>query len=138
MEQSEIQSRIADLERQIAALPAGSITKKTVNGRQYLYHRWTEDKKRREKFIPLEEVDAFRTRIEQRKALEKELKDLRGQLPRTGAKVHAYTADYATNVRTGRELRAFAAPIRGFKKRACFRQLRDYLYGGPQDKVLFL
>lgn len=138
MEQSEIQSRIADLERQIAALPAGSITKKTVNGRQYLYHRWTEDKKRREKFIPLEEVDAFRTRIEQRKALEKELKDLRGQLPRTGAKVHAYTADYATNVRTGRELRAFAAPIRGFKKRACFRQLRDYLYGGPQDKVLVL
>ena len=52
MELSEMQARAAELERLIADLPAGSITKKTVNGKEYFYHRWTEDKKRREKYIP--------------------------------------------------------------------------------------
>ena len=55
MELSEIQARTSELERQISNLPAGSITKKTVNGKDYFYHRWTEDKKRREKYIPAEE-----------------------------------------------------------------------------------
>ncbi len=54
MEQFEIQARAAELERQIANLPAGSITKKKiVNGKAYFYHRWTENKKRREKYIPM-------------------------------------------------------------------------------------
>ena len=52
MELSEIQAHVAELEQQIAELPAGSVTKKTINGNVYFYHRWTEDKKRREKYIP--------------------------------------------------------------------------------------
>ena len=67
MEPSELQNRMAELKRQIELLPAGSITKKTVNGRVYFYHRWTEEKKRREKYLPAEEVDSFREKIERRK-----------------------------------------------------------------------
>ena len=37
MEQFEIQARAAELEQQIAKLPAGSITKKIVNGKAYFY-----------------------------------------------------------------------------------------------------
>lgn len=59
MELSEMQARAAELERLIADLPAGSITKKTVNGKEYFYHRWTEDKKRREKYIPADELEDF-------------------------------------------------------------------------------
>ena len=80
MELFELQAKIADLEQQIAELPAGFVTKKTINGNVYFYHRWTEDKKRREKYIPAEEVDSFRRQIECRKALEKELKVLQKQL----------------------------------------------------------
>ena len=76
MELSEIQAHVAELEQQIAELPAGSVTKKAINGNVYFYHRWTENKKRREKYIPAEEVDSFRKQIERRKALEKELKQL--------------------------------------------------------------
>ena len=72
MEVSEMQARAVELERQISSLPAGSITKKTVKGKEYFYHRWTEDKKRREKYIPAEELEDFRAKIEQRKALEQE------------------------------------------------------------------
>ena len=32
MDLSEMQTRVAELEQQISALPAGSVTKKTVNG----------------------------------------------------------------------------------------------------------
>lgn len=82
MDLSEIQTRAAELERLISFLPAGSITKKTVNGKEYFYHRWTENKKRREKYIPADELENFRTQIERRKALEQELKALKRNCPR--------------------------------------------------------
>ena len=135
MELSEMQARAAELEQLIADLPAGSITKKTVNGKEYFYHRWTEDKKRREKYIPADELEDFRAQIEQRKALERELKALKKQLPK-GKSVD--TSAFTTNVRTGEALRSFASPVRAYRKRECFRQLHDYIYGGQQDKVFIL
>ena len=137
MELDKTLTRIAKLEHQIAELPAGSVTKKTVNGKDYYYHRWTEEKKRREKYIPAEELDWFRKQIEQRKALEKELKTLKKQLP--NAAVPAASAQvFATTVRAGAALRAFSAPIRNYKKRACFQQLHNYIYGSVQDRVFIL
>lgn len=82
MELSEMQARAAELEQQISALPAGSITKKTVRGTDYFYHRWTENKKRREKYIPADELENFRAQIQLRKELEQELKALEKQLPK--------------------------------------------------------
>lgn len=128
--------RIEELERQIAQLPAGSVTKKTVNGREYFYHRWTENKKRREKYIPLQEVDAFRAQIDRRKALEQELKQLKKQL--LLAKKPPEPPAFATYIRAGAELRAFSANVRKYRKRECFAQLHDFIYGEPQDKVLIL
>ena len=137
MEQDKTMTRIAELEHQIAELPAGAVTKKTVNGKEYYYHRWTEEKKRREKYIPAEELDWFRKQIEQRKALEKELKTLKKQLP--NAAVPAASAQvFATTVRTGAALCAFSAPVRNYKKRECFQQLHDYIYGAMQDRVFIL
>ena len=137
MELDKTLTRIAELEHQIAELPAGSVTKKTVNGKEYYYHRWTEEKKRREKYIPAEELDWFRKQIEQRKALEKELKTLKKQLPNAAVPV-ASARVFATTVRTGAALRAFSAPVRNYKKRECFQQLHDYIYGAMQDRVFIL
>ena len=126
MELSEIQAHVAELEQQIAELPAGSVTKKAINGNVYFYHRWTENKKRREKYIPAEEVDSFRKQIERRKALEKELKVLQKQLPKKSVSaVSAHT--FATNIRTGEALRTFSASVRKYRKHECFRQLHDYI-----------
>lgn len=69
MTQSEIELRIKALEQQVAALLPGSVATKTVNGREYFYHRWTENKKRREKYIPMNQVEAIRSQVEQRKVL---------------------------------------------------------------------
>ena len=94
MELSEMQARVAELEQQIFALPTGSITKKTVNGKEYFYHRWTENKKRREKYIPVDERVDFRAQIERRKELEQELKALKKQLPKAKTKNYGYLCVY--------------------------------------------
>ena len=46
MERQELLIRIDELEKQILELPAGSIAKKKVRGKDYYYHRWFEGKKR--------------------------------------------------------------------------------------------
>lgn len=135
MELSEIQNRVAELEQQISNLPAGSITKKTVNGKEYFYHRWTEDKKRKEKYIPVDELENFYAQIEQRKKLDQDLKALKKQLPKTRS---MDASMFITNVRTGETLRSFAKSVRGYRRRECFQQLYDYVYGDPQDKVFIL
>ena len=143
MELSDIQARAAELERQISDLPAGSVTRKTINGREYFYHRWTQDKKRREKYIPADKVENLRAGIEQRKNLERELKELRRQMPRsqyalTAEARTAVSSPFLTNIRTGEELRAFSASVRRYRRRGCFDRLHDFVYGEPQDKVFIL
>ena len=135
MELFELQAKIADLEQQIAELPAGFVTKKTINGNVYFYHRWTENKKRREKYISADELENFRAQIERRKELEHELKALKNQLPKAKS---ASPSAFTTNVRTGEALRSFAASVCGYRRRECFRQLHDFVYGEPQDKVFIL
>ena len=137
MADQSIQERIAALDEQIALLPKGSVGQKTINGKEYFYLRWTENKKRKEKYVPADEIEALKSDIEKRKALEKELKGLRKQAP-AGAAPKPAAHTFLTNVRTGSTLRSFAAPVRGFKKRDCFRALHEYLYGPQQDKVFIL
>ena len=135
MELFELQAKIADLEQQIAELPAGFVTKKTINGNVYFYHRWTENKKRREKYISADELENFRAQIERRKELEHELKALKKQLPKAKS---ASPSAFTTNVRTGEALRSFAASVCGYRRRECFQQLHNFVYGEPQDKVFIL
>lgn len=135
MEQRELQVHMNELAQKIAMLPPGSIVKKTVTGREYYYHRWTENKKRHEKYIPAEALDSFRAQIEQRKELEQELKALKKMLPKA-APIHIAT--FTTNVRIGTALRTFSASVKRYKKRECFQQLHNFLYGEAQDKVFIL
>lgn len=135
MEQSELQVHMNELAQKIAMLPPGSIVKKTVTGREYYYHRWTENKKRHEKYIPAEALDSFRAQIEQRKELEQELKALKKMLPKAAP---THVAAFTTNVRIGAALRTFSASVKRYKKRECFQQLHNFLYGEAQDKVFIL
>ena len=126
---------MAELEQQIDNLPAGSITKKIIKGKEYFYHRWTENRKRREKYIPADQLENFRAQIAQRKELEQKLKTLKKHLPKAKS---AEISTFSTNIRTGEALRYFALPVRNFRKRECFQQLHNFVYGQMQDKVFIL
>lgn len=106
-----------------------------VRGKAYFYHRWTEAGKRHEKYVSAGDVPALQAQIKQRKTLEKQLRDLQKQLPKLPS---AASREWAATIRIGEELRSFSAGVRQYRKRECFQQLHDYIYGPVQDKVLIL
>ncbi len=138
MDELEIRARIEELLREIAALPPGSLAKKVIRGKEYYYHRITQNKKRTETYVPAEQVDALRGQIEQRKVLEAELKQLKRRLPAEPAPRKEASQNFATFVRTGAQLKSLAAPVQQFKKRECYAALQSYVFGPHQDKVFIL
>ncbi len=139
MDQSEIIMRMEEIQREIAALPPGSITVKTIKGKEYFYHRITQNKKRSEHFIDLNRVDELRKQIEKRKTLESELKELKRSLPAENTKKdEALNHTFTTYVRIGTQLKRMAETVKRFKKRECYAVLRNFIFGGHQDKVFIL
>lgn len=139
MEQYDLIERINELEREIAALPPGSIAVKKINGKDYYYHRITRNKKRTETYVDFDKVDELREQIEKRKALEAELKELKRLAP-SDQPVNRSKEDYefATYVRIGEQLKSLAAPVRKYIKRECYSALHDFVFGEQQDKVFIL
>lgn len=138
MRNEEIFLRIEELEKEISRLPMGSVSTKKVNGNVYYYHRWYENKKRKEKYMSADEVSSVREQIERRKTLEAELKELRKNAPKRKLTVPKVEYDFVTNVRVGDSLRNFSNAVRKYKKRNCYRDLHDFIYGEPLDKVFIL
>ena len=137
MEQNEILKRIDEFEREIALLPSGSIAVKRINDKEYYYHRINENGKRRETYVDFDKVDELRSQIEKRKALAKELKELKRQLPKM-PKIKTELPTFSTYVRVGEQLDGMAATVAKYKKRACYEAIHDYVFGEQQDKVFIL
>lgn len=133
---NDILIQIAELEAQIADLPIGSIGQKQVRGKIYYYHRFREDGKRKEQYIPECDVVALREQIDQRKALERKLKDLKKLAPKK--KIVAKAHDFITDVRIGDALRLYSNVVRKYKKRSHYQQLHNYVYGNTFDRVFIL
>ncbi len=141
MKEDSLYDQIAELEREIALLPEGSIAKKKVRGKEYYYHRIQQGGRRIENYLPFEELEQLREKIEKRKALEKKRKDLLALLPQKTEKKTSpkqKTLPFKTIVRVGKQLEAQIAVTRSYRKRECIRILRDYVMGPLQDKVLII
>lgn len=140
MGQDELLNKIAELEREIAILPEGSITKKRINGKEYYYHRITQNGKRSEKYISFEEIPELSAQIEKRKALEKELKKLKAfVVPEKELETEKEEQlAFKTTVRVGKWLKSQIALTRKYRKRECIKELREYVFGAPQDKVFII
>lgn len=137
MEQTELLKRMDELEREIALLPRGSIAVKKIKDKEYFYHRINENGKRRETYVDFNKVDELRAQIEKRKALEKEIKELKCQLPKT-TKPKKAELPFLTYVRVSEQLDSMAATVAKYKKRDCYSSLHDYVFGEQQDKVFIL
>lgn len=138
MSQEELMNAIAEIEREIAILPEGSITKKKIRDKEYYYHRITRNGKRVEKYIDFKDVAELKDRIDRRKKLEKDLKELKKQIIPEKATTKEEHLEFKTTVRTGSRLRAQIAVTKKYKKRECIRELRDYVFGSQTDKVFVI
>ena len=139
MDKDDLMMQIADLEREIARLPEGTVTRKRIKDKDYFYHRVTRNGKRTETYISFESVEDLKDKIERRKNLEKRLKELRSEYASAErAEGVIQKAGYKTIVRYGRNLEAQIASVKKYKKRECFSILRDYIFGDCNDKVLIV
>lgn len=138
MSQEELMNAIAEIEREIAILPEGSITKKKIRDKEYYYHRIARNGKRVEKYIDFKDVAELKDRIDRRKKLEKDLKELKKQMIPEKATTKEEHLEFKTTVRTGSRLRAQIDVTKKYKKRECIRELRDYVFGSQTDKVFVI
>ena len=114
---TDIMQRIIDIEREIATLPSGSVSKKTIKDKVYYYHRAKRDGKVKETYVSFDEVDELKAQIEKRRTLEKELKELkRLDVPSPKKSV---SHDFNTYIRIGEQLKKYASPVKKYKKREC-------------------
>ena len=134
MEENNTFERIGELEREIAALPQGAVGTKRVRGKEYFYHRYMNCGKRIEDYVDSDSVPALRKQIEKRRELEKELNDLRKELPEEKKLRHRFNCD----IFTGQILQKWADGASGYRRRECYSSLHDYIYGERSDRVCIL
>ena len=70
--------RMKQIEKELAGLPIGYISKKTINGKERFYLQWMENGKLKSKYIKAAEYDEVLRQVEKRKNLQAELKELKG------------------------------------------------------------
>lgn len=77
MENGELLNRISELTDKIAQLPKGYISRKTIGGKVYYYHQWSENGQKQSRYLHDNEIEALTIQIDERKALQAQLRSLR-------------------------------------------------------------
>ncbi len=80
MASNDILEQIDALDEQISLLPKGYISKKTVGGKVYFYHQWSENGVKQSRYLKDDEIKPLSDRIETRKRLQEELRALKTKL----------------------------------------------------------
>lgn len=129
--------RIRYIKEWISQLPQGNITYKKINNKRYPYYQWTENGKQRGRRVKDEELQELTEKINQRKELQKKLKEAKATVTTEESAVFEEDFFFST-VKRGQELLSFVEPVRSLKKRECFSKLHDYVYGDSTDRVFIL
>ena len=124
---------IEELEKKMEALPRGTIVTKNIDGKPYFYQQYKENKKTVSNFLTNDEAEKMRPLIEERRQLQKKLREMKKNLP-ASAKPDDNTS-FIMNAITGAGLLEMAETAKDFKKRDCYEKISSYLYGKPVDKV---
>ena len=128
-------TKIRYMKEWIEQLPKGNITYKSIRGKKYAYLQWTENGKQRSRRVQDDELQELTEKIAQRKVLEKKLKDA----PEAAIMPAVMEEEFFfSEVKTGQELLDYVEPIRLYRKRECYSDLRDYVYGNSTDRVFIL
>lgn len=119
------------IEEQIATLPVGYISKKNINGKIRYYLQWKESGKMKSQYLREGEVEKMRAKIEERRQLQKRLKELKKKFP----VLEEHGQKFETKVRTGSELEGMAASVKGLEKREIYYRIPQYLYGNVRTRI---
>ena len=95
MDNREQLRRITELTEQIAGLPKGYLSKKTIGGKVYYYHQWSENGVKQSRYLHDSEIAPLADKIEKRKELQAQLRMLKSQKSRRNEACLLYTSDAA-------------------------------------------
>ena len=140
MNNQEIQNELLQVQKEIAELPAGYISKKNINGKTRYYLQWTENGKKKSKYVDDTIVDDLRAKIERRRELQKREKELTFMLPKP-QKIEKHEEEkhvFKTDVMLGENLNSYVQTVANYKKRSLYKNICDYVYGDVRDKVFIL
>lgn len=124
--------RITDLEREIALLPVGYISRKQIRGKTRYYLQWSENGKSKSKYIPESDIEELEKQICRRKALQTELRKLKKERTIDSS---VEKPVFSLNVTLGEQLRNMIAPVTDLQKRDCFSTLMSYINGRNTQRV---
>ena len=132
--------QIEALEAEIAALPIGYISRKTVNGKVKLYHQWTENGKKKSKYMDDQTAAQMQTLIEKRRELQQQLRTARALLPKDkpAGKAPKAVYEFKTKVSISSSLQRFVKPVANLRRRDGYGELENYLYRDSDGKVFIL
>ena len=111
------------IKREIAALPPGTIVRRTIRGAVRFYHQWREDGRTRSRYLAVDEVGPLRQRIDRRRELRRLLAG-----GSSGAMRNPKPA-FRTHVLAGTDLFAFARGVESFRTRDMFPSIMAYTFG---------
>lgn len=140
MNVGELENELAKIRQEMAELPTGYISKKIINGKTKRYLQWTEDGKKKSKYVDDELAKELQTKIEHRRELQKREKELSCMLPKSknDKREKQNTHVFRTNVMIGETLKNYASIVMNYKKRAIYKDICDYVYGDTHDRVFIL
>lgn len=121
------------VEKRIAELPPGYISRKKIKGKTQHYLQWRENGKLKSKYIPANDVESIQKQIEERKKLQSRLKELQMRYPREKEEVV-----YETQIVCGRNLKLMTEAVNGFRKRECFEAIQKFLHSADRTRVCVL
>ena len=132
--------QIEALEAEIAALPKGYISRKTIQGKVKLYHQWTENGKKKSKYLDDKTAEQLRVLIEKRRELQQQLRAARSPLPKDkpSSKTSKTVYQFKSKVSVGDALQRFVKPVSDLRRRDGYGELEKYLYRESDGKVFIL
>ena len=132
--------QIEALEMEIAALPVGYISRKTINGKVKRYHQWTENGKKKSKYLDDQTAEQLQRLIDKRRELQQQLKTAKALLPKgtPARKTPKAVHEFKTTVSIGNALERFVNPVAEYRRRDGYRNLEQYLYRDSFGKVFIL
>ena len=119
MNNQEIQNELLQVQKEISELPIGYISKKTINGKTKQYLQWTENGKKKSKYVDDELAEELRVKIERRRELQKREKELTFMLlkPQKTEKQVKEKHVFRTDVMLGENLKSYVQTVANYKKR---------------------
>lgn len=134
MSEEQLIDELSQLVKEKDTLPKGYISEKIINGKKRYYLQWSENGKKKSKYVNESDVDKIRAKISERKRIEEKEKLLKQSLPAIAVKQNAFKS----NILLGNNLRKYVSIVKEYKKRGIYKDVSDYLYGNIHDKVLIL